>query len=80
MGAFWADIQIALTLILFVYLVVWMSKLTESKTLGIIIGAAIAYFSFYQHFVLLVFLVLFFFGYPFWETLSIGFLGKGSRV
>ena len=80
MGGFWEDIRIALTLILFVYLVNWMSNLTNSKTIGIILGSAIAYFSFYQHFELLILLVLFFFGYPFWETLAIGFLGMERRT
>lgn len=75
MGSFWDDIRIALTIILFIYLVNWVSDLTKSRTLGIILGAAIAYFSFYQHFELLIFIILFFFGYPFWETFTKGFYG-----
>ncbi|RLG21834.1 hypothetical protein DRN74_00185 [Candidatus Micrarchaeota archaeon] len=76
MGGLWSDIGIAITIILFVYLVKWASDLTKSKTLGIIIGAAIAYFTFYQHFEVLLFVLLFFFGYPFWESLTKGFLGE----
>lgn len=77
--AFWADIRIALTLIIFIYLVKWMEDLTKSKALAIILGAAIAYFTFFKHFEILIFIVIFFFGYPFFEAFSKGFIVEDKK-
>lgn len=75
MGLLWADIRLALMLIIFIYLLKWTVDFTKSKALGVIIAAVIAYLTFYQHFEILVFVVIFFFGYPFFEKIAEGFSG-----
>lgn len=76
MTALWADIKLVLTLIFFIYLLKWTSDITGSKMLGIILAAIVAYLTFFSHFEILIFVLIFFFGYPFFEKIAEGFEGK----
>lgn len=73
MGLLWADVRLALIIIVFMYLLEWTVSFTESKAIGLILAAAIAYLTFYQHYGILIFVLIFFFGYPFFEKLAEGF-------
>lgn len=76
MAELWADIKLVLTLIFFLYLLKWTSDITGSKMLGIILAAVVAYLTFFSHFEILVLVLIFFFGYPFFEKLAEGFGGN----
>ena len=73
MGLLWADVRLALIIIVFMYLLQWTVNFTKSKSIGLILAAAIAYLTFYQHYEILLFVLIFFFGYPFFEKLAEGF-------
>ncbi len=73
MGLLWADIRLALIIIVFMYLLQWTVNFTKSKSIGLILAAVIAYLTFYQHYSILIFVLIFFFGYPFFEKLAEGF-------
>ena len=75
MGMLWADLRLALMLIIFIYLLKWTVDFTKSKAVGLILAAVISYLTFYQHFEILVFVLIFFFGYPFFEKVAEGFDG-----
>lgn len=66
----WSDIKLALVLISFVFLLKWTSEITNSKKIGIIFAFIIAYLTFYSHFEILIFVLLFFFGYPFFAQVG----------
>ncbi len=63
----WSDLRLAFTIIAFIFLVKWSMDTLKHKTLGVILAAVIAYLTFYRHFILLVLVVVFFFGYPLFE-------------
>jgi hypothetical protein len=73
MGLLWADVRLALIIIVFMYLLQWTVSFTKSKSIGLILAAVIAYLTFYQHYGILIFVLIFFFGYPFFEKLAEGF-------
>lgn len=73
MGLLWTDIRLALMIIVFIYLLQWTVDFTKSKAVGLILASVIAYLTFYQHYEILVFILIFFFGYPFFEKLAEGF-------
>ena len=70
MADLWSDIKLALVLISFVFLLKWTSDITGSKKVGIIFALVIAYLTFYSHFEILIFVLLFFFGYPFFGEIA----------
>ena len=76
MAELWSDIKLVLTLIFFMYLLKWTSDLTGSKMLGIVLAAVVAYLTFFSHFEILVFVLIFFFGFPFFEKVAEGFEPK----
>lgn len=76
MGDLWTDIKLVLTIIFFIYLLKWTTDFTGSKMIGIILAAVVAYLTFFQHFEILVFVLIFFFGYPFFGKISEGFSGE----
>lgn len=63
----WTDLKLAFTIIAFIFLVKWSTDKLEHKTLGVMLAAVIAYLTFYSHFILLVIVIIFFFGYPIFE-------------
>jgi len=69
----WNDLKLVLTLIFFMYLLKWSSDITGSKMLGIILAAIVAYLTFFSHFEILILVLIFFFGYPFFEKIAEGF-------
>jgi hypothetical protein len=73
MGDLWSDLKLVLTLIFFIYLLKWSSDFTGSKAIGVILAAAVAYLTFFQHFEILVFILVFFFGYPFFSKVAEGY-------
>ena len=66
----WSDLKLALTLILFIYLVNYLSNITSSKKIGIILAAIVAYLTFFSHWEMLVIILVIFFGYPFFTGLA----------
>lgn len=70
MGDLWSDTELALTIIIFIYLVTWASDLTKSKKIGVILALVIAYLTIFSHPWLLFITVLFFFGYAFVEKFT----------
>ena len=74
MGDLWTDLQLALTLFVFVYIVQWAIGITGSKRIGILLSIVIIYLTIYQHVELLVLTVMFFFGYAFFETFESTFV------
>ncbi|MCD6522159.1 MAG: hypothetical protein J7K68_00260 [Candidatus Diapherotrites archaeon] len=67
MGDLWTDLQLAAILFVFVYLVQWGIGTTGSRKVGILLAIIIVYLTIYQHFIVLVFVVIFFFGYAFFD-------------
>ncbi len=78
MADLWSDIKLVLTLIFFLYLLKWTTDMTGSKMLGIVLAAVVAYLTFFSHFELLVFVLIFFFGLPFFGKLMEGISPKGG--
>ena len=70
MGDIWSDLQLALIIIVFIYIVSWASDLTKSKKIGVILALIITYLTVYQHTWLLILVVLIFFGYAFIEKFT----------
>jgi chromate transport protein ChrA len=66
----WSDVKLAMIIISFIFLMKWTTEITESKKLGIILAAIIAYLTFYSHFEILIFVLIFFFAYPFFSEFS----------
>jgi len=73
MGLLWADLRLALIIIVFIYLLQWAITFTGSKAVGLILASVLAYLTFYQHYSILVLVLVLFFGYPFFEKLAEGF-------
>lgn len=63
----WTDLRLAFTIIAFIFLVKWSTDTLNNKALGVILAAVIAYLTFYSHYILLVIVMIFFFGYPIFE-------------
>lgn len=76
MGDLWSDLQLALILFVFIYLVQWAIGTTGSKRVGILLAIILVYLTVYQHVELLILTVVFFFGYAFFEQFEVGLLGK----
>jgi ABC-type amino acid transport system permease subunit len=74
-ASFWTDFRLALILIVFVYIVQWTISQTGSKKTGVIVGTIVAYLSIFRHWELLVFIIIFFFGYNFFYRLE-----EASRI
>ena len=66
----WNDLRLALVLILFLYLVSWLSSLSGSKKIGIVLAAIVAYLTFYSHWEMLVVVLVVFFMFPFFTGLA----------
>jgi hypothetical protein len=75
-GDFWNDIKLALALLFFIYAVVWLTELTRSPKLGILIAAIVAYLTFFKYWEIVIFVLIFFFGYPFFEQFAYGYAPK----
>jgi len=78
MADLWTDLRLAFTLIFFVYLVKWGADLTKSKALGVLLAAVVGYLTFYSHPELVIVILVFFFGYPFFEKFGEAF-GGGKK-
>ena len=76
MADMWSDLKIAMTLILFVYLVTYLTGLTGSKKLGIIMAVIVAYLTFFSHWEMLVIILFIFFAFPFFTGLADALAGK----
>ena len=74
MGELWTDLRLAFTLIILIYLIQWAVSGTGSRTVGIIIALVIVYLTVYQHFEVLIIVVVFFFGYAFFEAFESTFV------
>ena len=78
---FWSDLRLILTLVLFVYIVQWAISQTGDKKLGVIVGSIVAYLTIYQHWEMIVFIVVVFFGYNFFYRLEeTTRMGEGSGI
>ena len=64
------DLQMALIIIVFVYVIAWATELTHSKKIAVVLALIIVYLTVYQHFGILIFVILFFFGYAFWDKFT----------
>lgn len=72
MSSTFADLQMALSLIAFLFLFKWSVKFTDSVLLGGLLALAIAYLTFFSHFEMLIIVLLFFFGAPFFAGIFAG--------
>ena len=70
MADMWSDLKLALTLILFVYLVSYLSGLTGSKKLGVVMAVVVAYLTFFSHWEMLVIILVIFFAFPFFTAIA----------
>lgn len=70
MGDLWSDLQLALMILFFLYMVTWLSEMMGSKKLGFVISVVVAYLTFYSHVEILAFILIFFFGYSIFEQFS----------
>ncbi len=70
MGDLITDLQMALIIIVFVYVIAWATELTKSKKIGVILALIIVYLTVYQHFSLLLIVIVLFFGYAFWDKFT----------
>lgn len=61
------DLRLALTLIILVYFAQWAIAGTGSRKVGILVALIIVYLTVWRHFIILVLVVMFFFGYAFFE-------------
>jgi hypothetical protein len=68
MGDLWSDLRIALTLFILVYLVQWAVAGTGSRKIGFALAIIIVFLTVWQHFEILIIVVMFFFGYAFFES------------
>jgi len=76
MGDLWSDLKLVLMLVFFLYLLSWSNEFTGSKKLGLLIAVIIAYLTFFQHFEILIWILILFFAYPFFTAVSEGLSGK----
>jgi hypothetical protein len=70
MADMWNDLKLALMLIIFLYLVTYLSGLSGSKKLGIILAAIIAYLTFFSYWQMLVIIMVIFFIFPFFTGIA----------
>lgn len=61
-----SDLRLAGILVVFIYLVQWGIGMTGSRKVGILLAIIVTFLTIYQHFILLVLVVFFFFGYAWW--------------
>lgn len=73
--AMWEDLKLALTLILFIYLVNYLSGLSGSKKIGIVLAAIVAYLTFFAYWQMLVIIMFIFFMFPFFSGLASALTG-----
>lgn len=76
MNDIWNDLKLALTLILFIYTVNYLSGLSGSKKIGIVMAVIVAYLTFYSHWELLVLILIVFFAYPFFGGFAKALYGE----
>ena len=76
MGELWTDLQLATVLFIFVYLVQWAIGTTGSRKIGIVLAIVIVWLTVYQHCEILIIVIVFFFGYAFFETFELVFAGR----
>ncbi|MCD4740344.1 hypothetical protein K8R43_04080 [archaeon] len=74
MGDIFNDVRLALTLIVLIYLSQWAISGTGSRKIGIVVALVLVYLTVYQHFILLVLVMAFFFGYAFFESFESTFI------
>ena len=74
MGDLVGDLRLALTLVVLVYLAQWAIAGTGSRKVGIIIALVLVYLTVYQHFIVLIIVMAFFFGYAFFESFEATFV------
>lgn len=74
MGDILNDLKLAMTLVVLVYLAQWAIAGTGSRKVGIIVALVLVYLTVYQHFILLVLVMAFFFGYAFFESFEATFV------
>lgn len=72
----WGDLTVVIMLIFFIYLFKWSVETTGSKKIGLILAVIIGYLTFFRHIEILIFVLIFFFGFPFFGKLVEGFDGK----
>lgn len=63
MAGVWTDLQLAAVLIIFIVLTNWSIDITGSKKVGLVIAIIITYLTVYKHPIILLLVVIFFFGY-----------------
>ena len=73
MGDLWTDLQLALVIIFFIYLLKWSTDFTGSKKIGIILAAIVAYLTFFQHTEFVWIILVLFFGFSFFGQIAEGF-------
>ena len=78
MGELWSDLKLALGIMFFIYTITWLSGMTGSKKLGILIAAVVAYLTFFSHFELLIVVLILFFCFPVFEKAAEGIEYKGG--
>ena len=72
MGSVFGDLQLALSLIAFIFLFKWSVSFTDSVLLGGLLALAVAYLTFFSHFEMLILVLLFFFGAPLFSGIIAG--------
>ena len=75
-GDLWGDLTVMLMILFFIYLLKWTTDFTGSKKIGLILAVVIGYLTFFRHIEILIFVLIFFFGYPFFGKIVEGFQGK----
>ena len=76
MGDLWTDLQLASILFVFVYLTQWAIGMTGSRRVGILLAIVLVYLTIYQHFEVLVLVMIIFFGYAFFDTFEATFVER----
>jgi chromate transport protein ChrA len=78
MAGVWADLQLVFIIIFFIFLLKWTTDQVNSKVIGFILAVVIAYLTFYTHIEILILVLIFFFGFPFFSKVAEGFNGGGK--
>ncbi len=68
MAGLWTDLQLAAILIVFLYLTQWAIGTTGSKKVGIMIAIIVTYLTVYRHFIILIIVMIVFFGSDFFPN------------
>lgn len=74
MGDLWVDLQLASILFVFIYLTRWAISTTGSRRVGVLLAIILVYLTIYQHFSVLVIVMVLFFGYAFFDTFERTFI------